>query len=154
MEVQRNYTDREPRKRTTSHIWAFTALALVGIWVAVLLASFYAPDFVSGSQQEHLPLAGWLDWLWGAVASSFVVLTALKGVRSAAPSQTPWIALALVSAGIWVAVYLVSVLAPVFVTGADPTRIPVLALVVPIVGVFLTWFVCAVIKSGFDRRTG
>ena len=154
MEVQGGYANSEPGKRTSSHIWAFTALALLGIWAAVLLAGFYAPDFVSGSQHEHLPLVGWLDWIWGAVASSFVVLTALQGMRSGAPSQTPWIVLALVSAGIWVAVYLVSVLAPVFVTGTDPTRIPLPALVVPIVGVFLTWFVCAVIKSGFDRRAG
>jgi hypothetical protein len=141
-----------PAGRTSA--WLFAGLAIVGIWVSVLLASTFSPDFVSGSQQEHLPLVGWLDWVWGLVATAFVVLVVVKGVRAGAPSATPWIALALGGAFVWTLVFVVSVLGPVFVTGTDPTRIPIVALGVPILGVFLTWLLCALIRSGLDRHAG
>jgi hypothetical protein len=35
----------------------WTAIGIAGIWVAVLLISLFAPDLVSGSEQEHLPVA-------------------------------------------------------------------------------------------------
>jgi hypothetical protein len=134
--------------------WVFAGLAILGIWASVFLASMFSPDFVSGSQQEHLPLVGWLDWIWGLVATAFVVLVAIKGVRAGAPSATPWIALALGGAFVWTMVFVASVLGPVFVIGTDPTRIPLVALGVPILGVFLTWFLCALVRSGLDRHAG
>ena len=34
-----------------------------GIWTAVVLISVLAPDLVSGSEHEHLPIAAFATWL-------------------------------------------------------------------------------------------
>ena len=130
--------------------WALAGVAVAAIWAGVALATVYAPDFVSGSQQEHLPLVGWLDWVWGIIATGFVALAVLRGIRGAAATLGPWIALAAGSAIVWLGVAAVSITAPVFVTGSDPTRIPLTALGVPILGVFLTWFLSMFVTSAFE----
>jgi hypothetical protein len=35
----------------------WTAIGIGGIWIAVLLLSLLARDLISGSQQDHLPIA-------------------------------------------------------------------------------------------------
>lgn len=85
------------------------------------------------------------------MATSFVVIVAVKGIRTAPPASMPWIALAAGVSLVWGGVVMVTVLAPVFVTGTDPTRIPLAALGVPILGAFLTWFVCTLVKAAFER---
>jgi hypothetical protein len=47
----------------------WTAIGIGGIWVAVLLLSLLAPDLVSGSQQDHLPVAAFTAWFWGGVGT-------------------------------------------------------------------------------------
>jgi hypothetical protein len=125
-------------------------LAIAGIWACVAVASMLAPDFVSGSQHEHLQLVPWTDWIWGLVATSSVISSALMGVRTRVFATTPWLVLAVGVAAVWIVVALVSVLSPVFVTGTDPTLIPLAALGVPILGAFLTGFVCSLVKELFE----
>jgi hypothetical protein len=132
------------------YAYAFTGLAIASIWLSVVLASIFAPDFVSGSQQEHLRLVGWVDWVWGAVATGFVVLAAVQGIRAATTSLAAWMSLGIGIALTWLGVCLVSVFAPVFITGSDPTRIPLAAMGIPILGVFVTWFVCTFVKAAFQ----
>jgi len=48
---------------------AWTAAGIAGIWVAVALISIFAPDMVSGSEQEHLRVAAFVTWIWGLVAT-------------------------------------------------------------------------------------
>ena len=65
-----------PIARTADRQWmAYTAGALVVIWVAVLVVSVFAPDLVSGAQQDHLPIAAFGTWLWGAVGTAAVLWT-------------------------------------------------------------------------------
>lgn len=135
---------------TSTYAYAMTGVAVASIWVSVILTSIFAPDFVSGSQQEHLPLIPWGEWLWGAIATSFVVLAAINGMRKKVMNRVPWIALGVGVGLTWLAVMLVSVFAPVFVTGSDPTRIPLAAMGAPIAGVFLTWFTCTFVKTAFE----
>ncbi len=52
------------------------AVALGSIWTAVVAISVFAPDLVSGSEQQHLPVAAFGTWIWGTV-STFMVLAAL-----------------------------------------------------------------------------
>ena len=47
----------------------WTAIGIVGIWVAIVLISLFAPDFVSGSEQEHLPMAAFTTWFWGGIGT-------------------------------------------------------------------------------------
>ena len=132
---------------TTTFAYAWSGIAIASIWISVVLASVWAPDFVSGSKQEHLPLVGLTAWLWGAIATGIVVLAALEGVRTRLPSQAAWMALGLGVGAVWLGVLLVSVFGPVFVTGSDPTRIPLASLGAGIIGVFGTWFVCLFVKA-------
>ncbi len=129
---------------------ALAGVALASIWVCVAVADAYAPDVVSGSQHEHLALVPWTNWVWALAATSFVVLAALQGVRARVVAVAPWVGLAVGVAAVWVLVAVVSAFAPVFVTGTDPTIIPMAALGVPIVGAFLTWFVCTFVKAQFE----
>jgi hypothetical protein len=151
MAVEGKFQQAAGRYSAPASIWALTGITVAAIWVGVVLASIYAPDFVSGSQHEHLALVGGGDWIWGLVATSFVVLAAQKGIRAHAVALTPWIALAVGVAVVWIGVALVSAFAPVWVTGTDPTTIPAAAMGVPILGTFLTWFACTLFRSAFDQ---
>ncbi len=51
---------------------------------------------------------------------------------------------------VWIGVALVSAFAPVMVTGTDPTTIPLAAIGVPIVGSFLTWMICTLVRTAFE----
>lgn len=149
MAVEGKFQQSATRKSTPVSVWALTGLAALSIWVGVVLASIFAPDFVSGSQHDHLQLA-WFDWIWGLVATSSVVLVATKGIRAATSSLTPWVVLTVGVAVVWIGVALVSAFAPVFVTGTDPTTIPLAAIGAPIMGSFVTGFFCALVRSEFE----
>ena len=114
-----------------AHLDYWWFLAVGSVILAVLVSSLYAPDMVTGSNHEQLPLAGFIDWIWGAVAVGY-----LSFVRRERTDMTLGISVAL----LWAAVAITSVAAPVFVTGTDPTSIPIAALVVPIVGTIITGF--------------
>jgi hypothetical protein len=131
--------------------WLSSGIAIAGIWLAVVLAGVVAPDFVSGSPQEHLKLVPGSDWIWGLIATSFVVLAVLQGIRFGVTNPAPWYVLAAGVVAVWAGVLYVTATAPVAVTGTDPTRIPFAALGVPILGVFLTWFVCTLVKAAFEQ---
>jgi hypothetical protein len=109
--------------------WWLAAMASVAL--AVVLASALSPDMVTGSNHEHLPIAAFVDWLWGAVAIGY--LSFVRGAR-AEP------ALAISVAVLWLAVAATAILAPVFVTGTDPTSIPLAAMLSPIAGAVATGF--------------
>ena len=89
--------------------------ALASIWLSAALMVLGAPDMVSSSQHEHLPLALITVWLWAAAATAFASMTPSRG------SLARW---TLGVVGLWVADALIAVAAPVMVTGSDPTRIP------------------------------
>jgi hypothetical protein len=66
----------EPERRSAmaDGSWmAWTAAGIAGIWVAVALISVFAPDMVSGSEQQHLPVAAFGSWLWGLAATGAFV---------------------------------------------------------------------------------
>lgn len=120
----------EPRYR-----WSL--VAVVAIWVAVLLTSLFAPDFVSGSQQEHIKVAALANWLWGAI-STVGILRALRTARTIDVRDGAWVALGVAVTVLWTAVAGISIFAPVLETGSDPTRIPLAALLSPIVATLFT----------------
>ena len=126
--------------------YAMTSLAVAAIWISVVLATALAPDMISGSQHEHLPLVGFTIWLWGAIATGFVVQTTVDGLRRGY-SRSAWLALGFGVVVIWLGVLLVTVLAPTFVTGTDPTTIPLAALGAPIAGLVLTSLLCSFVKA-------
>lgn len=114
----------------------WSRVAIAAIWVSVIVCTLAAPDLVTGPEQEHLPLVSLTAWLWGLLATLFVARKARVTV-----SDTAWMAAGLGVAAVWVAVTIVVLFGPVMVTGTDPTSLPLAALLAPIVGMVLTWFV-------------
>jgi cobalamin synthase len=129
----------QARRTTTADLsWMlWTAIGIGGIWVAVLLISLFAPDLVSGSEQEHLPVAAFTTWFWGAVGT-MVLLWAMGRLRGSARWQPIWIGLSVVTIALWALATILAITLPVMVTGTDPTRIPFAALFAPVAAAMLT----------------
>lgn len=103
--------------------------ALVMIWAGSAFISVAAPDMVSGSEHEHLPLAMMTVWLWAAVATTYALMT---------PRRAPLTTWSLSVAALWAITALVAVSAPELVTGSDPTRIPLAAIIAPPIAAVVT----------------
>lgn len=118
--------------------------------MATLLFSIFAPDLVSGSQQEHLPIAGLTAWPWAAAATGYVLMA--TRVRDASDDPSVWLGFELSVVVIWAVVALAGIFAPELVTGSDPTRVPLAALVAPVAGLVATGFVALHATTGRARR--
>ena len=129
------------------YLW--TLVAALSIWLTVLFTSLFAPDLVHGSQQEHLKLAAWLNWLWGTIATVSVLrMLRHEGARKAETGS--WMALGLGVAAIWLTVLLVTLLVPDVKTGSDPTSIPMAALISPIVATIFTRYLAEFLFEGLE----
>ena len=105
--------------------------AVAVIWLATAAMSVLAPDMVTGSSHEHLPVALLSIWVWAAVATTYTLMATKGSTEEAAPLVTG------ISA-VWVAVLVAVVWAPVMVTGTDPTQIPMAVFVAPVIGAITT----------------
>jgi hypothetical protein len=123
--------ERETRYRAAG-------LAVASIWLAVAGASIWSPDLVSGSEQDHIPLAAMTDWLYAATATGLVLMAFAR--RSPGATRSLWRGFTIATAAIWAVVALASIFAPTIETGSDPTSVPITALVTPVAGVIATAF--------------
>jgi hypothetical protein len=141
------------RAATADGSWMlWTAIGIVGIWIAVVLISLFAPDFVSGSEQEHLPLAAFTTWFWGGVGT-LIFLWAMGRLRGNAMWRPTWIGLSIVTLAVWAGATLIGIAAPVLETGSDPTRIPFGAFFAPVAAAMLT-ALAGVVTNVFRRGPG
>lgn len=131
--------------RTITDRVGFVAISITSIWLCTLVASLFAPPLITGSAHEQIPLVAAVDWLWAALATGFVVLSAGLVQRG---SRTIWLGSAVAVAAIWVAVAIVSVAGPLLVTGTDPTSIPLAAILSPLAGVIATAYVAIFAAAG------
>jgi hypothetical protein len=146
-------TPEDRQTPTADPSWMlWTAIGIGGIWVAVLLISLLAPDLVSGSQQEHLPVAAFATWFWGGVGT-LVLLWAMGRLRGRALWRPIWIGLSVVTLGIWAVATILAITLPVMVTGTDPTRIPFAAFFAPPAAAMLT-ALAGTIAIVFGRGAG
>src|SRR5829696_5799469 len=110
------------RPATADGSWvAWTLAGIAAIWVAVTLISVFAPDMVTGSEQQHLPVGAFGAFFWG-----------MGRLRGNAARQPFWIGLAVATTVIWGVATVLSIALPVYVTGSDPTRLPIGAMVSPV----------------------
>ena len=65
---------------------------------------------------------------------------------------TTWWMIAVTSSVIWIVIALASIYSPSFVTGTDPTTIPIVAILAPMAGVVATAFL-SVFAAGAASRT-
>jgi hypothetical protein len=135
-EVVTQRTHDSPRDQRTGQMLP-TAVAVAGLWLAMALSSLFAPDLVS-SDQDHVPIVALTIWVWGAVATGFVVFGAAFPARD---RVARW-GLPVAVLGVWGAVALVSVYAPTIVAGSDGTIVPVAGLFAPVAGAVATGYAC------------
>lgn len=131
------------------YLW--TLVAVLSIWLVVLFTSLFAPDLVYGSDQEHLKLAAWLNWLWGTIAT-VGVLRMLRHEGAQLAEKGSWMALGLGVAAIWLTVLLVSLLVPDVKTDSGLTRIPVAAIIAPIVATIFTRYLAEFLFEGLPGQ--
>ena len=115
----------------------WTTIGIGAIWVAVLLISLFSPDLVSGSEQEHLPVAAITAWFWGGVGT-VILLLAMGRLRGRPSWQPIWVGLSVATVVIWTVATILAITLPVLETGTDPTRVPVAAIFAPIAAAMLT----------------
>lgn len=137
-------------ERETRYVSA--GIAVAGIWLAIAAASIWSPDLVSGTEQDHIPLAAMTDWLYAATATGLILMAFAR--RSVGASRSLWVGFTIAVIAVWAVVAAASIFAPTIETGSDPTSVPITALVTPIAGVIATAFlsVWAAGSSGEHRR--
>jgi hypothetical protein len=128
----------EHRSGTADGSWmASTAAGIAGIWAAVALISIFAPDMVTGSEQQHLPVAALGSWFWGLIATG-AFLWGMGRLRGNAVRRPIWIGLTVATLAVWLVATVAGIALPVVETGSDPTRLPVGAMVAPVAATVLT----------------
>jgi hypothetical protein len=71
-----------------------------------------------------------------------VVSAVTQGFRAKVTDRAPWTVMGAGVGATWLATMVVGILAPVWVTGTDPTKIPIWAGISAIAGLILTWILC------------
>ena len=134
-EVVTQTTDKGQRDQRTGRLLP-AAVAVGGLWLAMALSSVFAPDLISDAQ-DHVPIVAITIWIWGAVATGFVLFGAAFSARD---RMARW-GLPIAVLGIWGAVALVSIFAPSIVA-SDGTIVPVAGLFAPVAGAIATGYAC------------
>jgi hypothetical protein len=155
-EVDTPRTDKAQQDQRTGRLLP-AAVAVGGLWLAMALSAVFAPDLISDAQ-DHVPIVALTIWIWGAVATGFVLFGSAFPARD---RMARW-ALPVAVLGIWAAVALVSIFAPSIVAGSDETIVagggqtivPVAGLFAPVAGAIATGFAClaAAWSAVSDRR--
>ncbi len=143
-------TEATPRRVAWSgsgYAYLMTGVAIACIVVSGVLGSIFSPDLVTGTQHEHLHIGAMVGWVFDALAIGMVAMAAQKGIRAKVSDRAPWTVLGFGVGAIWLAVMFVAIFAPVWVTGTDPTKIPVWAGLSVILGVLLTGILCSFVKT-------
>jgi hypothetical protein len=124
----------------------FAGLSVAAIWVATLAAAIWSPDMITGSMHERLAMAAMVDWFYAAIATGLVLMA--FGRRTRGATRSLWAGFTLAVASIWGVVALASIYAPTFVTGTDPTTVPIAVLVAPVAGMTATAFASVFAAGG------
>jgi hypothetical protein len=145
-------TDAYPVETADRSWLTWTLIGLAGIWLSVVAISVAAPDLVSGSQHEHLPLAAFTTWIWGLIATVGLLwgMSKLRGDRA---RERMWIGLVVVTLIIWAIAVVLAVSLPPSVTGSDPTELPLWAILVPLAASMLT-LLASVVAGLFAEAPG
>jgi len=127
-DIARRSGDAGARRQLSSAARA-PLIAVAAVWVSSALLAIFAPDMVTGSEHDHLPIAAMTVWPWTFAATAYVLMAA----RRTTSAMLVWGTIA-----IWVSIFVAGVAAPVMETGSDPTQIPIAALITPPLGALAT----------------
>lgn len=135
-----------PSAGARSPLFRLGVWGLAAVWLAVILISAFSPDQVSGAQQDHIPIAAILTWIWGLIASRSLITLLAK--QREHPERFADVRLLVGGvAVVWGIATLVAIFGPVMVTGTDPTKLPLAAILAPIAAMVLTTTGCQLFGS-------
>ena len=143
-------TDTGPERAarpSPGYAYLMTGIAIACICVSGVLGGIFVPKLVTGIQHQQTPIAAFTGWIWNLIAIAMVVSAAIKGIRANVTDRAPWTVLGLGVGALWIATMFVAIFAPVWVTGTDPEKLPIWALVAAIAAVVVTWILCSFVKT-------
>ncbi len=134
--------------------WVIATIAV--IWLVVLILSLQSDPLVTGAEQNELPVAAFLNWIWGLLATVAVLRATVfrKPNEKGWGQDDAWMWIMIVVGSIWVAATIVALSVPDLVTGDDPIRIPYGAIVAPVIAAVLTNYASEFLVKGFAARSG
>lgn len=133
-----------------SLVWAL--LALAAIWMAVVIVSMTGSDLEFGSEPTTVPIVPLVTWIWGAIASAYVLSSMVQRRRTVDDQRHAWVGLALAMVVVWSIVTMLALILPnyTFELFDDDIVIPLGALVTPAAGVVATAIACQYVPSLTD----
>ena len=134
--------------------WVIATIAV--IWLVVLILSLQSDPLVTGAEENELPVAAFLNWIWGLLATVAVLRATVfrKPNEKGWGQDDAWMWIMIVVGSIWVAATIVALSVPDLVTGDDPIRIPYGAIVAPVIAAVLTNYASEFLVEGFAARSG
>lgn len=134
--------------------WVIATIAV--IWLVVLILSLQSDPLVTGAEQNELPVAAFLNWIWGLLATVAVLRATVfrKPNEKGWGQDDAWMWIMIVVGSIWVTATIVALSVPDLVTGDDPIRIPYGAIVAPVIAAVLTNYASEFLVEGFAARSG
>jgi len=134
--------------------WVIATIAV--IWLLVLILSLQSDPLVTGTEQNELPVAAFVNWIWGLLATVAVLRATVfrKPNEKGWGQDYAWMWIMIVISGIWVAATIVALSFPPLVTGDDPISIPFGAIVAPVIAAVLTNYASEFLVEGFAARSG
>jgi len=78
----------------------WTAATVASIWASVAIISVFAPDMISGIEQQRMPIAAFTTWLWG-LGGSVASLVPMARLRTDVGRRAFWIMLSGATMAIW-----------------------------------------------------
>ena len=130
--------------------WVVSAVAT--IWLAVLFVSVFGPHLITGSQQEHIPIAALVTWISGAAATRSVLNAMLRRQVIGMDQEQFLKGMTASVAAVWVVVAFVSIFVPPVLTGSDPTHLPIATILAPIAGAIVTGTVAQFVERMFPSE--
>jgi hypothetical protein len=118
----------------------WVALAVGSIWIAVAVISLNAEDLVYGADENTFPLVQGTTWIWGAIASAFVLNALVQRHPTGDDQYYASVGIAVASAVIWFVVTVVALMGPdfTFEFGDSSVFIPLTGILAPAAGVVAT----------------
>lgn len=118
----------------------WVALALGIVWIAVAIVSVSGNDLVYGADQDTFPLVQATTWIWGAIASAFILNALVQRHPTGDDQYYASVGIAIASTIIWVVVILVAQVVPLFTFefGDSSVVVPLGEVLAPAAGVTAT----------------
>lgn len=130
--------------------WAVVALG--AIWLAVIMVSMSASDLEFGSEPTTVPIVPLVTWIWGAIATAYVLSAMVQRRRDVADQRHAWVGIAIAMVVIWAVVTVLALVLPEFTFDIfeDVIVVPLGALIAPAAGVVVSAIACQYVPSLTD----